>query len=265
MSFLELESGRLYYEVAGLAQAEAVVFLHGFSLDTRLWDGQWQPFAERYRVLRYDLRGFGQSSLPQAPFSHSDDLHALLSGLEIKDAHVVGLSLGGGLALDFALAYPALVRSLILVDATLGGFAWTKDWSEPGRAARESGLAAAKEAWLRDEVFAPALERPQAAARLRRMVADYSGWHWLNRGLERGPTPPASERLTEIAAPTLAIVGERDVPDFHAIAARLARSLPNARLITLPGLGHLPNLEAPETFNAVVLPFLAEVTAAGRR
>jgi pimeloyl-ACP methyl ester carboxylesterase len=264
MSFLELETGQLYYEVAGPARAEAVVFLHGFSLDTRLWDGQWLPFAERYRTLRYDLRGFGRSSLPQAPFSHADDLHTLLNSLEIRAAHIVGLSLGGGVALDFALAYPSAIRSLILVDATLGGFAWTKDWSEPGRTARESGLAAAKEAWLRDEVFAPALERPEAAAQLRHMVADYSGWHWLNRGLERSPNPPAIERLTEIVAPTLAIVGERDVPDFHAIAALITRRLPNARLVTLPGLGHLPNLEAPEAFNAVVLPFLAEVMAAGR-
>lgn len=265
MSFVELEAGRLYYEVAGPAEAEAVVFLHGFSLDTRLWDGQWQPFAERYRVLRYDLRGFGRSSLPQAPFSHTDDLRALLNAAEIQAAHIVGLSLGGGMALDFALVYPGHVRSLILVDATLGGFAWTKDWSEPGRAARANGIEAAKEAWLRDEVFAPALERPEAAALLRRMVADYSGWHWLNRGLERGLTPPAVERLTEIAVPTLAIVGERDVPDFHAIAALIARRLPNARLITLPGLGHLPNLEAPETFNAAVLSFLAEALANSRR
>ncbi|MDW8327640.1 MAG: alpha/beta fold hydrolase, partial [Anaerolineales bacterium] len=223
MSFLDVEAGRLYYEVAGPAHAEAVVFLHGFSLDTRLWDGQWLPFAERYQVVRYDLRGFGRSSLPQATFSHADDLRALLSALKIQTAHIVGLSLGGGVALDFALAYPSAVRSLILVDATLGGYRWTKDWSEPGRTARERGLAAAKEAWLRDEVFAPALERPEAADRLRRMVADYSGWHWLNRSLERGSTPPAIERLSEIAAPTLAIVGERDVPDFHAIAALIVR------------------------------------------
>jgi len=265
MNFLDLEDGRLYHEIAGPPTADAVVFLHGFSLDTRLWDGQWQTFAERYRVLRYDLRGFGRSSLPDRPFSHVEDLRALLHHCQLAAAHLIGLSLGGGVVLDFALAQPASVRSLILVDATLGGFAWTKDWSEPGRAARANGLAAAKAAWLSDEVFAPALERPEAAARLRQMVADYSGWHWLNRGLERGPTVPAAERLATITAPTLVIVGERDTADFHAIAARLERSLPNARRVTLPGLGHLPNLEAPEAFNAVALPFLAEVTATGPR
>lgn len=260
MSFLAVEAGRLYYEMAGPSTAEAVVFLHGFSLDTRLWDGQWESFAQRYRALRYDLRGFGQSSLPQAPFAHIDDLHALLNHCEIEAAHIVGLSLGGGVALDFALARPAQVRSLTLVDATLGGFSWKKDWSEPGRAARAQGVEAAKEAWLRDEVFAPALEQPEAAARLRQMVSDYSGWHWFNRSPERGLTPPAIERLAEITAPTLAVVGERDVADFHAIATFIAGSLPNARCVTLPGPGHLPNLEAPEAFNAAVLRFLGQVT-----
>lgn len=255
----EILQGRLYVEQAGAAAAEAVVFLHGFALDVRLWDGQWGPFTERDRGLRYDLRGFGRSSLPQAPFSHADDLRALLLHCEIERAHVVGLSLGGGVALDFALAYPAQVRSLVLVDATLGGFHWKKDWSEPGQVARTNGIAAAKEAWLRDEVFAVALERPDSAARLRQMVADYSGWHWLNRSPERGPKPPAMERLAEVTAPSLIVVGERDAADFHGVAATLERGLPNARRVTLPGLGHLPNLEAPGDFNAVALEFLSEV------
>ena len=126
--FIEVNGTRLYYEMAGAG--DAVVFLHGFTLDTRMWDDQFERFAEQYHVIRYDLRGFGQSAVPtDAPYAHFDDLKALLDALGIEQAHLVGLSKGGGVALDFALAFPTYVRGLVLIDSILGGFSWSAEGS----------------------------------------------------------------------------------------------------------------------------------------
>lgn len=256
--FVNVDGGRLYYEAAGAGPT--VVFIHGFALDVRMWDHQWEVFARRYRVIRYDVRGFGQSSKPSAEtFSHLEDLHMLLQHLAAAPAHLVGLSMGGGLALDFALMYPTQVRSLVLADSTLGGFDWKKDWGEPFRAAKAAGLEAAKAAWLNDELFAPANTRPAVAAQLQTITETYSGQHWLNTVHTRGLEKPAIEQLETLAMPVCVVVGEHDLPDFHAIAEILAKCAQRASQTVLPGVGHMANMEAPEAFNHVVLEFLARI------
>lgn len=260
--FAEVNGTRLYHEVAGAG--EPVVLIHGFTLDTRMWDDQFAPFAERYRVVRYDARGFGQSAVPdEAPYTHADDLAALLGHLSIPSAAIIGLSMGGGIAINFALAYPEMTRALIPVDSVLGGHRWSDEWNERfghiGHTAHTASVEAAKAEWLADPLFAPANERPDVAARLRQMVMDYSGWNWMHRDPHRSQEPPAAERLTQIAVPTLVLLGERDLPDFHAVADTVTRQVSGARKVVLPGVGHMANMEAPEPFNAAVLGFLAEI------
>jgi 3-oxoadipate enol-lactonase len=260
--FAEVNDTRLYYEVAGTG--EPLVLIHGFTLDTRMWDDQFRPLAEHHRVVRYDVRGFGKSAVPAgAPYTNADDLAALLDYLTIPAAAIIGLSMGGGIAIDFALAYPAMTRTLIPVDSSLSGHQWSGEWNarfgQIGQTARAVGVDAAKAEWLADPLVAPANERAAVAARLQRMVADYSGWHWINRGLEHRHDPPASARLSEITAPTLVVIGERDLPDFHVIADRMSAQAPNARKIVIPGVGHMANMEAPGEFNAAVLGFLSGI------
>ncbi len=254
--FADVSGGaRLYYEVAG--EGAPVAFVHGFALDTRMWDDQFEVFAQRYRVVRYDVRGFGRSSLPgREPYTQVADLHLLLLHLQTPSVHVIGLSMGGGIALDFALSHPEAARSLTLVDAAIGGFKWAKDWGFPGAAARSLGVAAAKEQWLNDELFASAHQRPTVSARLRQMVNDYSGWHWVNHDPGSWADVPAARRLDQLRVPTLIVVGERDLPDFHRAASLVQTQASNARVVVLPGVGHMSNMEAPEAFNAVVLEFL---------
>ena len=226
--------------------------------------GEAARFGRDYTVIRYDARGFGRSSLPAQPFAHADDLAALLSHLGVARAHLVGLSMGGGIAVDFALTHAARVRSLVLVDAVVGGFPWppgTAPLVAATAAAKTGGAAAGRAAWLESPLFAPALRRHDVAVQLRAMVAEYSGWHFVNASPQRSLAPPAWQRLGEIAARTLVLVGAHDVPEFHAIAAELLRAIPGARGEIVDGAGHMLNLEAPERFAALVAAFLAEAAA----
>jgi pimeloyl-ACP methyl ester carboxylesterase len=252
---------RLFYEMTGTGPP--LVLIHGFTLDSRMWDGQMDALAMRHQVIRYDMRGFGHSALPEEEsYSAAGDLKALLDYVGVDTAAIIGLSLGGGVAVDFALTYPDRTRALILADGVVGGWEWSSGWNERvgavWSAGRESGIEAAKERWLALPLFVPAQEQPNVARLLRVMVSDYSGWHWLRQDSQQYLDPPALQRLGSVTAPTLIILGERDAPDFHAIAAAFQRSIPGAESVTIPGVGHMVNMEAIEQFNDIVLRFLDE-------
>jgi pimeloyl-ACP methyl ester carboxylesterase len=261
-----LNGARLAYEYSG--DGPAVAFIHGFTLDRRMWDDQLPRFRERYAVLRHDLRGFGQSSLP-APgeaYTHPGDLAALLDHLEIERVALVALSMGGWVAIEFAQTFPERVSALVLVDSTVRGFAYGPVQGETiGRFFRlgsEGRLAEAKADWLNAPLFTYSRTLPAVQARLAEMVANYSGWHLRNDDPHPELEPPSIERLREIAAPALVVVGEHDIEDFHALADLLAERIPNARRLTLPNAGHMANMDAPEAFNRAALAFLAEVLPA---
>lgn len=122
--YSEVNGTQLYWEMAG--QGQTVVLLHGFTLDSRMWDDQFLPLAQHFQVIRTDLRGFGRSAVPTAEaYSHEADLCGLLDQLGVAQAHLVGLSKGGAVALNFALTYPTRTASLVLIDAVLPGYAWS--------------------------------------------------------------------------------------------------------------------------------------------
>jgi pimeloyl-ACP methyl ester carboxylesterase len=257
--FADVNGTRLFYELAGAGPA--LTLIHGFSLDTRMWDDQFATFAQRYRVLRYDARGFGRSAVPGAArYSHAEDLHALLEHLEIEHTALIGFSMGGGIAISFALAYPALVDALLVAGCLLPGYRLSAElgasfgaiWS----AGRAQGVAAARERWLQHPLFASVRARADLDARFTRIISEYSGWEWMNKDPQSPPAPPPAERLSEIHSPMLAIVGERDLPDFHAIAGLIERDAPGARRVLLPAVGHMVNMEAPERFNQLVLEWM---------
>lgn len=263
--FAEVNGTCLYYEVAG--SGHPMVLIHGMGGNTRTWDDQFEPFGEHYQVIRYDVRGFGKSALPTSEsYAHTDDLKALLEHLGISHAYVLGLSMGGEIAINFALTYPEATRALVPVDSALGGFQWSQEWTEQsdelarvlGSMYKEGRLQAATEFWLNSPLLKPALEKPGLKFRLVQND-DYSGWHSFNEDPVRNPDPPAAQRLDKINVPTLIIVGERDLPDFHAIADTLQQEIPNARKVVLPRVGHMSNMEDPDKFNEVVLSFLADV------
>ncbi len=240
--------------------------MHAAVGDRGLWDPQFDVFAERFRVVRYDLRGFGDSPLPGVPFSHADDLLALLDELGIERAALVGNSFGGRVALDFALAAGERVTALVLVAADLGGHERSTELATFG-AEEDALLDAGKledavelnlRTWLGD-VEPNVRERVGAMQRhaFEVLLAAYAGEPypepvgWVE--------PPAAERLGEIAAPTLVLVGDEDLPDFRAIAERLAADIPRAKRAVIDGAKHLPGIERREELNRLVLDFLARV------
>jgi 3-oxoadipate enol-lactonase len=256
--YAEIEGASLYYELLGTGPA--LVLLHGFSFDTTVWDDQIEAFARHYRILRYDLRGFGRSTSADVPYTHAGDLKALLDHLKIQEAYLAGLSMGGGAAINFSLNYPGIARALVLVAPSLGGFKRSPNVATAQASirskAREKGLETAREIWLRHTIFQYALNNKPLAARLREMVGRYSGWHWIHDDLGMPLEPAAIGRLGEIRIPTLVIVGDADVPDQLQIAETLEHGIAGARKILFPGVGHLVNMEEPFVFNNQVLEFL---------
>lgn len=255
----EVREPRLYYEAAG--SGEAVVLIHGGGLDCRMWDGQFEALSRSYRVVRYDVRGFGRSDPPDRPYSDHGDLGQVLDFLKIDRAHLVGLSMGGRIALDFALAFPGRVRSLVLAGPGLSGFQFSPESSkrffEQVRAAQAGRWEKALQTWLTDAYMVPAMEQPSLRPGIERMARDNLKTLLMNYMLQIDLDPPAAGRLPEIQAPTLLILGDRDVPDIYAIAGLLQEKLPGIQRKDVKGAGHMVNLERPSEFNKALLEFLA--------
>ena len=266
--FAPVNGTRLFYEVSG--SGEPIVLIHGGQLDSRMWDGEFTLLSKEFRVLRYDVRGYGGSPRPEgATYSDSEDLRALLDYVGMPKAHLVGLSLGGRIALDFAPVYPERVLSLTLVGPGLAGF----DQPDPEGDARWGALILAAhdgpekvtDLWLKDPFMAPAMENPRLAPRVRLLSLE-NAHEWIaNPVLQKSPRPKAAERLKEIAAPTLLVLGDRDVKTIKATIEKLEKDVPGAKKVVVPGAGHMVNMEKPEEFDHALLGFLRGLKGKGRR
>jgi pimeloyl-ACP methyl ester carboxylesterase len=183
-----------------------------------------------------------------------------LEALGIPRAHLVGLSLGGRIAIDFALTYPNMVNSLVLVGPGVSGFplpsATEYEWLEPlykAIAARDA--TAAVNAWLESDPMKPAATNPRTRDRVRALALD-NAKAWIQPYVEQPLSPPAYARVGEIRAPTLVLIGSLDSADG---ANHLIAGIPGARKVVFEGAGHLPNIEQPDEFNHVVLDFLSQM------
>lgn len=256
--FIDVQGGQLYYEDCG--SGPALVFIHGGFGDRRVWDDEFFELAQDFRVVRYDHRGFGRSSAPTGPYSPVADLRSLLDALGIDRAHLVGNSLGGELAIDFALLHPGRTASLCLVAGGPGGLAIPEeDRRAVGEvfAAAQEDLEHGLELWLAHPMLAAARQRPEVWRRVRALVSENRSVlrmeHWPNERLQ----PEAVSRLGELSLPALIVVGSRDTPLMREAADVLARGIPGARKVVLECANHLPQLEQPAVFNGLLREFLA--------
>ena len=254
----------LYVEQAG--QGSPVVLLHEGIADSRMWEPQWAAYAERYRVVRFDMRGFGQSPPAVGTFSLAGDLVELLESLELGPATLVGVSLGGSVAMETAIARPDLVSRLVLVAPGLKGYEMSDEtkagWAEEEAALVRGDVDEAVEVNLRMWVDGPSRSPDEVDSDVRRKVAEMQRRAieiYLAAGEEgehRSLAEDLGERLSEIAVPTLILVGDLDRPEMIDIATRLEAEIPGSRRETISGAAHVPSMERPEEFDRLVLEFL---------
>lgn len=262
IGFFPVPGTRLYYEVAGTGPV--VVLLHGGWLNSRQWDEQFAELSRTYRVIRYDVRGAGRSPLGDSTFAHYEDLAALLDGLNVREAHLVGLSAGGQLAIDFVLAYPDRVRSVVVGASPLRGYDLGPEFTAGMRGVIAAGVADSLQL-IHDRMwaFAPfrvASTMPRVRERLNAMIVHQNTWATSRPGAPRprlAERPPA-ERLGEIKVPMLVIVGDGEMPALKTEAAFVARSVPDARLEVVKNAGHFVNLEQPSRYTAVIRRWLRQ-------
>jgi 3-oxoadipate enol-lactonase len=265
-SVLAVPGARLAYQVTG--DGPTVVLVHGFGLDMRMWDPQVNHLAARFRVVRYDCRGFGASGPfgPAVPYTHAGDLLALLDQLGIDRAVLAGLSFGGRVVMQAALAAPERVAGLVLLDAVLDGVPWDPEAAaaldQAASQARAHGLLAGRAAWLAHPLFATARQRPAVASALAEMVAGYPGQHWTGHDPHQDGGPRPLDALEQLAMPVLVAAGERDVPGFREMSAVLARRIPGAQYQVVAGAGHMINLEQPAVVNDLLDRFLDQSAVA---
>ncbi len=261
MAKLHVNGVDMAYDVSG--NGPPLVLLHAGIADRTMWDDVTPMLAERFRVIACDLRGFGETPLPDGPFVYGADVTALLDGLGIERAHLIGVSMGGHVALDLALAHPELVDRLVLVGAGIDRWehepALVASWAEEEAAFERGDLD--EVAWMnvRTWLDGPTRDAGSVPAPLRRRVYE------MQRAALDLENPAATgawltssrrEHLADVRAPTLVLVGSLDQRDFRRIARFLAAEIPGATFEELPGVAHLPPLERPEAFARTVLGFL---------
>ena len=264
--FVESNGTKLYYET--MSEGHSLVLIHGGYMDRRMWDDQFSIFAEHFKVMRYDVRGFGKSELPPTPYADRQDLYNLLIFLGIKKTYLLGLSLGGVIALDFTLEYPDRVDALLLVGSPISGYPnelmfsaeqlqeQMRLWGPFMAAARERNKAAMVEVLMDNPTLVPSPAYPSARQRVREQLSKYSFAWVLDNVAQQELTPPAYGRLTEISVPTLIIVGAEDDAQLHRSADKLEQDIADVQRVAIPETHHMPNMEKPEEFNRIILNFL---------
>ncbi len=268
--YLDLDGGKLYYESAG--SGVPLVLSHAAFLDSRMFDAQWDTLAQRFHVIRYDMRGYGRSSDAGGPICRRADLKRLLDHLKVTQAHLVGCSNGGEIMLDLALTEPHLAATLTLVDSTPSGFQLQ---GEPPRYMNEMFDAVQREEidrgselqiriWFDGQFREP--EQVDQALREKALA--------MNRILVERKTfliadtqpvcpldPPAVARLNEVNCPVLVVAGALDHPEILRAADMMTAGISKARKVIIEGSGHVPSYEQPELFTAQLLSFLPETVS----
>ena len=248
----------------------AVVLVHAGIADRHMWDRELAEWSDRYRVIRYDVRGYGESPDATADYWDHEDLLAVLDTCGVEQAAIVGASNGGRIALDLAVSRPERLSALVLVGAGTPGMSLPEELQEVWDAqetAMEEGhygevVDIDLQLWLAGvgrtlSAVDPAVVRRVAAwdhANLQRELAAADGG-----GAPQRLDPLAKDRLGEVTAPTLAVVGAHDQPLMHSVAELVAAGVADGRTVVLEGAGHLPSLERPDLFDEVVLGFLERV------
>ena len=258
MAFLQLEEVRLHYELSGDAESPVLLFSNSLGTNLSMWDGQGAALEKQFRILRYDKRGHGKSSVPPSPYKIEQlgrDVLGLLDGLQVDRAHFCGLSIGGLTGMWLALNAPQRLRKLVLCNtgARIGS---DELWNARIESVRQGGTKAVAAVAV-ERFFSPEFRArcPQATAEAQRALEATSseGYMGCCMALREGDL---RNRLSGIHVPTLIIAGSKDSATPAALGQFLHQNIKGAQYIELPA-AHLSNIEAAEEFTAALSRFLS--------
>lgn len=262
--FAEINHARIYYETAG--EGTPFVMIHAGVADCRQWNNEFAYFSRSYRVLRYDMRGYGKSAPVDGEFNHMEDLVSLLDSLEIHEPMILmGCSLGGGIAMDFALTQPARARALIMVGSAPTGLELDVprsnkfDEAEKAFEAGDLDLTAEIETqiWFDGTGRTPQRVNQEMRKLLYEMDRQALAYEVMQLGKRLPNAPiPAVQRLSELHVPILVIVGAQDTPYILAAADYMAENVPSSQKVVIEDAAHLPNMDHPGEFRKIVQAFL---------
>lgn len=259
----ETQGALIAYEVAG--SGSAVLLIHAGIADQSMWNDHFALLAQKYRVIRFDIPGYGQSRLPNGPIAFYDLPLALLQKFNIEEAHLVGCSYGASIAVDFAFSHPEYVKTLTLVGASISGNAPSADilaFGEQEEALLAAGnIAEATELNMTFWVDGPSRKREEVDPIVREKLYNMQFHAFRLPDPEKSEMisldPPAYQRLKKLDIPTFLLVGDKDRPEKIALTAELAETLPNATQYIIPDAAHIPSMEQPDLFNELLFQFLA--------
>ncbi len=256
--------GGLRMMVEDQGQGEPLLMLHAGVADRHMWDRQWDWLSQTMRVIRWDWRGYGETPQVSGPFSYSEDVISVMDNLQLGRAALMACSFSGAVAIKVAVEHPERISRLVLSGSGIPGY----EFSNPPQVEQlfaqvdaafnngdiEQELDLLEKLWLvgpdrqADDVDGAYLQEARILLR-RTMGADNveaEDFNWSAKG-----------RLGEINVPVLVVVGDADVPDTVKSCSFLAQALPNARLEIIKGAAHLPSMEKPDAFNAILRDWLA--------
>lgn len=260
--FAEINGAKIYYEVAG--EGHPFLMVHAGIAHNAMWDDQFEFFSKKYKVIRYDMRGYGQSAPVADEYQRHEDIRALLDYLKVDRAYLMGCSMGGGACMNFALEYPDRADALIMVGSGPGGFGY-EDWSPSPldvemEAAYEKGdMERVNEIGMRIFIDGQGRTADQVNPAIRRKVYDMNSVALRNEKLMGKDVPlsvPAAYRVAELKLPVLIVMGDLDEEYIHRAAKFMESNIPGAKKVIMQGTAHLPNMEFPDEFNAHVQQFL---------
>ena len=245
---LDVSGSKIYYEQKG--SGPAIVLLHDGLLDAVSWDEVWQPLAAKYQVIRYDRRGYGRSDPATSSFSPTEDLAKLLTHLKVEHAVIVGSSSGAALAIDFAVAHPETVDGLFLIGPVLHGMEYSAEFRERANRNNEpmerNDIRAMARNWSQDKFLIAGTNEKARRKIYEQLVANAEKLKKYDAGLEEKLSPPASERLAEIKAATLILIGEGDAADVQVHSRAINAGILGSEQLVVKHAGHLIQLEKPE-------------------
>lgn len=265
--YVKVPRGSLYYEEKG--NGEPLILIHGHSLDRRMWDEQFDEFALHFRVIRYDMRGYGKSSsqIENFQFTHAEDLIILMDSLHVDKAHIVGLSLGGEVGADMLGWFPGRVKSAVLAsgNARLSAgpsrsmsAAEHKRYDEKIARNRAMGVETLKRRWYNKLIAMGGTQSGRMRQPLWTMINDWDAWQSYHKEVR---TVAAMDAFVQVKKnrpriPVLILEG-RAPGNVYSSHPEILNYLPNGRLRGLDDCGHMLNMERPAEFNRAVLDFLS--------